>query len=185
MIESNATPGQTVGPFFHCALPYTGDNLLLPAGHPHAIRLYGTVYDGEGQGIPDALIELWQPDTDGAVVQQTGSLRRDGWEFTGWGRSATDAAGNYSFTTKVPGVCGDGRAPFFALTVFARGLLDALFTRAYLPHGDIGADPLLSDLDVKRRQTLLCAAQPDGYRFDLHLQGVAETVFLRYNATHS
>ena len=32
-----------------------------------------------------------------------GSLRRDGWTFTGWGRAATDPAGHYSFTTLAPG----------------------------------------------------------------------------------
>ena len=61
--------------------------------------------------------------------------------------------------------------------MFARGLLDALFTRAYLPDGDLLNDPLLSKLDPPRRRTLLCHAESDGYCFDIHLQGPSETVF--------
>ncbi len=117
-------------------------------------------------------MELWQPGPDGDVVAQPGSLRRDDDAFTGWGRCATDAAGHYSFTTLMP-------PAFFAITVFARGLLNRLFTRAYLPGGD--PDSLLAGLDAARRDTLVCAAEPTGYRFDIHLQGEHETVFLAYH----
>lgn len=176
------TPGQTVGPFFHCALPYDGDSDLVTPAHPGAVRLHGTVYDGSGEGVPDALVELWQPDSDGNVVQQPGSLRRDGRTFTGWGRSATDPGGRYRFSTVAPGPTTPGRPPFFAVTVFARGLLNRLFTRAYLPGGDFEADPLLGGLDAARRQTLICIAEADSvYRFDIYLQGRNETVFLTYH----
>ncbi|HZU46761.1 MAG TPA: protocatechuate 3,4-dioxygenase subunit alpha [Mycobacterium sp.] len=175
------TPGQTVGPFFHCALPYEGDSDLVTDAHVGAVRLHGTVYDGAGDGVPDALVELWQPDSKGNLVQQPGSLRRDGRTFTGWGRSATDAAGRYRFSTVMPGSPTPGRPAFFAITVFARGLLNRLFTRAYLPGGDFEADPLLTSIDSARRQTLICIAEPGAvYRFDIHLQGRNETVFLAY-----
>lgn len=170
MAELACTPGQTVGPYLGLGLPYPGDSQLVGAGHPQAVRLHGTVYDGAGQGVPDALVELWQPDGAGRIPQLPGSLRRDGTSFTGWGRCATDAAGQYSFTTVAPG----GRAPYFALAVFARGLLDRLFTRAYLPHDGPNADPALA--------ALVCIAESGcaGYRFDIHLQGPNETVFLEY-----
>jgi protocatechuate 3,4-dioxygenase alpha subunit len=174
------TPGQTVGPFFHCVLPYPGDNRLADDEHSGAVRLHGTVYDGFGAAIPDALVELWQPGPDGRVVARTGSLRRDLTTFTGWGRCATDDDGHYAFTTLRPGAPGPGRAAFFALAVFARGLLDCLFTRAYLPHEDAGAEPLLAGLRPERRKTLVCAGEPTGYRFDIRLQGDDETVFLAY-----
>ena len=82
----------------------------------------------------------------------------------------------------VPGSVDSGRAPFFAIAVFARGLLDRLFTRAYLPHGDPNADPLLATVEAGRRATLLCVAESGraAYRFDIHLQGPNETVFLAY-----
>ncbi|OBF57652.1 protocatechuate 3,4-dioxygenase subunit alpha [Mycobacterium sp. 852002-53434_SCH5985345] len=182
MAEFACTPGQTVGPFLDLGLPYPGDSALVDDGHPHAVRLHGTVYDGAGDGVPDALVELWQPDGTGRIPRQAGSLRRNVPTFTGWGRSATDAAGHYGFTTVTPGSASVGRPPFFALTVFARGLLDRLFTRAYLPGGDVSADPLLTSLDAERRASLLCDAESGcrQYRFDIHLQGPRETVFLTY-----
>ena len=166
------TPGQTVGPFFGYALPFPHDSELVPVGTPGAITLSGRVLDGAGEPVPDAILELWQAGVDGGVVQEQGSLRRDGQRFTGFGRASTDDDGRYAFTTLVPG------APFFAITVFARGLLNRLFTRAYLP--DMTGDPLLETLEADRRSTLLTTRDETGYVFDVHLQGERETVFLAY-----
>lgn len=176
------TPGQTVGPFFGLALPYPGGNELVPRSYPGAVRLHGRVIDGAGVPVPDALIEIWQADPSGRIVRQPGSLRRNGWTFTGWGRAATDDAGEYSFTTLVPGAAGPGQAPFIALAVFARGLLDRLFTRIYLPGDDaaLAADPLLRSLPSQRRGTLIATAEPGGFAFDVVLQDPGETVFLSY-----
>ena len=177
-----AAPGQTVGPFFHLGLPYDGGNELVPPGRPDAIRLHGRIVDGAGAGVPDAMVEIWQADPSGAVCRTPGSLRRDGWTFTGFGRAATDADGRYWFTTLEPGPTEPGRPPFFAVTVFARGLLDGLFTRAYLP-GDPAAraaDPLLAALAPERRETLIAVPEENGLRFDIHLQGDRETVFLAF-----
>ena len=173
------TAGQTVGPFFHYALPYPGDSELVPPGRADAVRFHGLVLDGAGDPVPDALLEIWQADAEGRIVQQPGSLRRDGFTFTGFGRAATDAAGHYSFSTVRPGATAPGAAPFVAVTVFARGLLNRLFTRAYLP-GDLGDDPLLSSVAKDRRHTLVAAGDAQGYRFDIRLQGEGETVFLRH-----
>lgn len=176
------TPGQTVGPFFGYALPFDRDNELVARSHPAALRLRGRVTDGQGRGVPDAMLELWQAAPDGSVVQQTGSLQRDGWTFTGWGRASTDADGNYVFTTLRPGASQPGRAPFFVLAVFARGLLNRLFTRAYLPDDAeaLADDPLLTSLEPERRETLVCRPDDHGYAFDVRLQGDGETVFIRY-----
>ncbi|HEY7988959.1 MAG TPA: protocatechuate 3,4-dioxygenase subunit alpha [Lapillicoccus sp.] len=182
MTDLVPTPGQTVGPFFGYALPFDRDNELVPLSHPSAVRFHGRVTDGHGVGVPDALLELWQAAPDGSVVQQDGSLRRDGWTFTGWGRASTDPEGGYAFTTLRPGPTEPGRAPFFAVTVFARGLLNRLFTRAYLPDDAeaLADDPLLTSLEPGRRSTLVCRADDHGYMFDVRLQGEDETVFLRY-----
>ncbi len=168
------TPGQTVGPFFGMALPYPADAELVPPAHPGAIRLFGCVLDGAGEPVPDALVEIWQPAPDGSVPQVAGSLNRDGWTFTGWGRAAVDRTGTYSFTTLRP-ARPDGAA-FFAVTVFARGLLDRLHTRAYLPDDPaaLAADPVLAGLDPGRRRTLVARAVDQGYRFDIRLQGSSE-----------
>jgi protocatechuate 3,4-dioxygenase, alpha subunit len=175
------TPGQTVGPFFGQALPYDGGNELVPAGRADAIRLHGVVYDGNGAPIPDAMIEIWQADANGVVSRETGSLHRDGWTFTGWGRAETERTGHYSFTTVLPGPTEEGKAPFFAVVVFARGLLDRLFTRIYLPgHPANDGDPLLASLTEEERATLVATAEPTGLRFDIRLQGEGETVFLQH-----
>ena len=178
-----ATPGQTVGPFYGYALPYPGDSELVPSGRADAIRLHGTVYDGAGQPVPDALIEIWQADEKGTVPQTSGSLRRDGFTFTGFGRAAVDAEGHYSFTTVRPGPTDDGAPAFFAMTVFARGLLNRLFTRVYLPDDEsaLAGDALLAvggrgpSVDAGRQ-----APTTDGYAFDIRLQGDGETVFLAF-----
>ncbi|MFI1993925.1 protocatechuate 3,4-dioxygenase subunit alpha [Actinoplanes sp. NPDC020271] len=178
----SAVPGQTVGPFFHLGLEYPQMNELVPPGNPRAIRLHGRVTDGAGAPVPDAVIEIWQADAHGHIVHQPGSLRRDGWTFTGWGRAATDPDGFYSFATVEPGRTTPDRPAFFAVTVFARGLLDRLFTRAYLPDAAeaLAADPLLAALDPERRDTLITERSDQGLVFDIHLQGANETVFLTY-----
>jgi protocatechuate 3,4-dioxygenase beta subunit len=77
-----ATPGQTVGPFFGYALPFERGSELVPPGSPNAIRLHGTVTDGDGKPVPDALLEIWQADAEGNVPMASGALKRDGWTFT-------------------------------------------------------------------------------------------------------
>lgn len=177
------TPGQTVGPFYGYALPFEKDNELLAPGSPGSIRLQGTVYDGAGETIPDAILEIWQPDAEGNIVQQTGSFHRDGYTFTGWGRGAVGNTGIYTFTTVNPGATKPGAAPFISVAVFARGLTNRLFTRIYLPENEeaLARDPLLSSLDPERRKTLIARRDPDGgLTFDIRLQGEGETVFLDF-----
>jgi len=177
------TPGQTVGPFYGYALPFEKDNELLASGSPGSLRLQGTVYDGAGETIPDAILEIWQPDADGRIVQRTGSLVRDGYTFTGWGRASVGHSGVYTFTTVNPGPTGSGAAPFISVAVFARGLMNRLFTRVYLPENEevLARDPLLRSLDPDRRRTLIARRDPDGgLTWDIRLQGEGETVFLDF-----
>jgi protocatechuate 3,4-dioxygenase alpha subunit len=180
MSTLTATPGQTIGPFFGYALPYDRANELVPPGSADSIRLHGRVVDGAGAPVPDALLEVWQADVDGVVSSATGSLRRDGWTFTGWGRASTDEDGHYSFSTVMPGATQPDSAPFFAITVFARGLLNRLFTRAYPPGPDLAKERLLCSVPADRRHTLIALPDERGLRFDIRLQGDDETVFLRY-----
>jgi protocatechuate 3,4-dioxygenase alpha subunit len=137
------------------------------------------VYDGAGDPVPDALLEIRQADASGTVPRVEGSIARDG-VFTGWGRAATDASGHYSFVTLEPGGSGAGRVAFFAMTVLARGLLDRLCTRAYVPSAALDDDPLLAALPADRRATLVAARDDGGLLFDIRLQGDGETVFLSY-----
>lgn len=165
------TPGQTVGPFFRFGVEFDRWNELVPPGSLGAIRLRGTVLDGAGAAVPDALLELWQADESGAIPVEQGSLRRDTGTFTGFGRTHTTPRGEFEFFTLEPG------AAFFALAVFARGLQDVLHTRIYLPEA---SDPFLEGLTPAERATIVAERTADGLRRDIRLQGETETVFLAY-----
>lgn len=176
------TAGQTIGPFFGFGLPYEGGNEVAHPWSPGSIVLTGGIYQGDGNPIPDAMIEIWQADSDGTVPTVRGSLVRDGYGFTGFGRTGTSDEGRYLFWTRNPGSI-DGGAPFIAVILFARGLPDKLHTRIYLPDDEaaLAADPLLSSLSADERATLIATRAPDGaLRHDIHLQGEKETVFLAY-----
>jgi protocatechuate 3,4-dioxygenase alpha subunit len=183
---SSLTPSQTVGPFLHIALHWPSGHLVVPEGTPGAIRIAGTLYDGAGAPVPDGLVEIWQADAAGRFTHPD-DLRGDAVVvpegFRGFGRCPTDADGRFEFLTVQPGalpVPGGGlQAPHLDVSVFARGLLDRVVTRLYLP-GEAAAnalDPVLSAVDEARRATLV--AVPDGTDlvFDIHLQGHHETVF--------
>jgi protocatechuate 3,4-dioxygenase, alpha subunit len=170
-----ATPSQTVGPFFAYALPYADGPRVVPEWRTDAVRIHGNVYDGAGEPLPDALLEIWQAGPDGETPAAPGALSRDGHGFAGFGRCGTDDDGHYWFSTVVPG----GPTPYIALLVFARGLLKPVITRIYFP-GEAGndGDPVLSGVPAERRDTLVAVREDERtYRFDVHLQGEKETVF--------
>jgi protocatechuate 3,4-dioxygenase alpha subunit len=174
------TPSQTVGPFFAYGLTGARYGLsqvvgaaLFPrdAAGEH-IRVFGRVLDGKGAAIPDAMLEAWQVDAAG----------RRGSGLDGFGRVETDAEGRFAFATVRPGSIGAPHAPHIGLIVLMRGLLTHLFTRIYFPEDAAlhEADPVLSRVPKDRRATLVGARVPDGYRFDIRMQGDGETAFLEF-----
>jgi protocatechuate 3,4-dioxygenase, alpha subunit len=177
------TPWQTVGPFFHFALPFETGPQLVDDDHLEAVRLSGVVLDGDGQPIPDALVEIWQAGPDGKFVQRTG-MREKPTAFRGFGRCSTNPAGEYRFVTVkpagVPTVDGKPQAPHIAMSVFARGMLRRVVTRLYFDdETDANAtDPLLTAIGGDRAGTLVARTTEGGYRFDVRFQGSDETVFL-------
>jgi protocatechuate 3,4-dioxygenase alpha subunit len=122
------------------------------------LSLAGHVLDGDGAPVTDACVEIWQ-----ATPAVPG--------FAGWGRCATDTRGAYRFVTLAP----DAAAPCLAVAIFARGLLQPLWTRVYFAEV---ADPLLGSLSPARRATLLAGGGGADWRWDIRLQGAGETVFL-------
>jgi protocatechuate 3,4-dioxygenase alpha subunit len=167
MSVQEITPSQTVGPFFGFALPYADGPVVVEGGD---LRVFGSVFDGGGELVPDALIEVLQADADG-------QFHADG--FRGFGRCQTRPAGHYAFTTTKPGSIGEGQAPHLAFLVHARGLLLHLHTRMYFPE-EVEAnaiDPVLNAVPAHRRHTLIGERTDDGVRFDIRLQGEGETVF--------
>ena len=180
------TPSQTVGPFFHDALLDENRSELVPPDHPDAIMIEGTVYDGEEEPVSDAMVEIWQANGAGRYNDPA-----DGREdlplderFSGFGRSATDAGGRFSFVTvkpgPVPGPDGAMQAPHIMVSVFARGLLKRVVTRIYFPDEGVpnANDPILSSIeDLGFRKTLVARDEGDALRFDIYLQGENQTAF--------
>jgi protocatechuate 3,4-dioxygenase, alpha subunit len=179
------TPSQTVGPFFHIGLHEEGSEQLVAPGDPEAIRLVGAVYDGRGEPVDDALVELWQANRHGRYNHPEDPREELPLEprFRGFARCATDASGEYRFVTVKPGPVphpgGETQAPHIDVSVFARGLLKRVVTRIYFPdERDANeADPVLSTVDPGRRSALVARVDDGALRFDIHLQGDHETPF--------
>jgi protocatechuate 3,4-dioxygenase, alpha subunit len=181
------TPSQTVGPYFHIGTDdgFIGGELVAP-DHADAVRLFGTVTDGEGLPVNDSMLEIWQANPAGRYAHPEDVREdlplEDG--FDGFGRTVTDASGRYEFVTikpgRVPGAGGSMQAPHIDVSVFARGLLKRLVTRVYFPDEDAAneADPVLSSVsDAEARASLVAVADDGGLRFDINLQGDRETTF--------
>ena len=179
------TPSQTVGPFFAIGLPWDAGPLAVAPDTPGSIRITGTVYDGAGDPVPDALLETWQADPDGRFADLRGyggGSQLDG--FRGFARCGTDVAdGRFEIVTVKPGPVPwpDGRqqAPHIDVSVLARGMLHRCVTRIYFEDEAERnqADPLLATVPDERRATLLARRSKGGYTFDVRLQGPGETVF--------
>jgi protocatechuate 3,4-dioxygenase, alpha subunit len=189
------TPSQTVGPFFKYGLTPNGayewndaftNNLVTSDASGDRIRVEGRVFDGDGQPVPDAMLEIWQADAQGRFSDPQDKRALPNSSFKGFGRCGTDPNGGFVFDTIKPGTVpdpdGKPQAPHLVLAIFARGMLLQLYTRIYLGgEAANAADPVLALVPSDRRNTLIAAREPGAgnavYRFDIHLQGDNETVF--------
>jgi protocatechuate 3,4-dioxygenase, alpha subunit len=175
------TPSQTVGPYFHIGLPYEDGPRLASGG----IRIGGRVFDGQGEPVDDAVVEIWQANAGGRYDHPEDTReevpRTEG--FRGFGRCATDGDGRYAFATVKPGPVphpdGGMQAPHVEVAVFARGLLKQVVTRIYFPDEPDAndADPVLTSVERERRPALVAQEDDGVLRFDVHLQGERETPF--------
>jgi protocatechuate 3,4-dioxygenase, alpha subunit len=179
------TPFQTVGPFFDFGMELDGGEIVAAeAAQGRHVVIEGSIRDGAGDPVVDAIVEVWQanaagryrhPDDDGDAPLDPAC--------DGFGRVPTSADGRFRFSTVMPGPVGgtDGRsqAPHIVVSVLARGVLTRLATRIYFedePSNSV--DPILELVPEDRRGTLLARkADPDRYVFDIVLQGPGETVF--------
>ena len=179
------TPSQTVGPFFAIGLPWAEGQIVIPRDTPGAIIISGKVYDGQGEAIPDALVETWQADPEGQFADlhaHGGPSRLAG--FRGFARCGTDGGDcRFEIVTVKPGRVrwpqGGEQAPHIDVSLFARGMLHRCVTRIYFAdEAEANAsDPVLQSVPAERRATLLAQPTENGYAFDIHLQGQDETVF--------
>ncbi len=183
---SGIAPFQTVGPFFQVLLGDARgrDVLVSEATQGTRVTIEGTVFDGAGAPMPDALVEIWQADAHGRYHhpedRRTGPVDA---AFTGFGRASTDETGGFVFETVKPGVVpgpgGRPQAPHILVSITARGVLTRYITRLYFDgESGNGADPVLQLVPEARRHTLVATHDRENvYRFDIRIQGADETVF--------
>lgn len=168
------TPSQTIGPFFAYGLTpeqygydfksLVGNDMVLDLEDEEPIEIRGTIYDGEGNPISDAMIELWQDDGEHKLYGRFGT--------------GTDAQNRFFFKTIKPKSV-NGQAPFIHVILFMRGQLLHSYTRIYFSDetGLNATDEVLSSVDAERRKTLIATKKGSRYIFDIHMQGDQETVF--------
>lgn len=190
------TPSQTAGPFVHIGLApgaagfdiyreELGGRIMADDTPGHRIRIEGRVLDGTGTPVKDVLVEVWQADGNGIHPHPEDPRNADcAPGFRGWARIVPDfETGVFTLDTikpgPVPGRRGAMQAPHLSLWLVARGINVGLQTRMYFGDEDNSADPILNLIEQPgRRQTLIAQAENGVYRFDIHLQGESETVFL-------
>lgn len=182
------TPSQTGGPYVHigCIPFFTGITSIYPedlgrspiadGALGEVITITGSVYDGTGWALRDAMLESWQADAAGIYPGQPGADAA----VSGFCRFAADAdTGEFTLRTVKPGRVGR-MAPHIAIWIAARGINIGLQTRIYFEDEVNDEDPIFKALEHKHRLPTLLArkAGPGTYRFDIRLQGEGETVFL-------
>lgn len=187
------TPSQTAGPYVHigCIPTFAGIEGVYPedlglspiedGAKGDVITIVGSVYDGTGWAMRDAMLESWQADAAGIYPGQDGADPK----VSGFCRFAADKdTGEYTLRTIKPGSVkgrnGQVFAPHISIWIVARGINIGLNTRIYFEDEDNSADPLLARIEQRPRvDTLIAKKTGDGtYRFDIRLQGEGETVFL-------
>ena len=155
----SATPSQTVGPLFAFALPYPGgETLTNEATLGERITVEGRVTDGEGAAVTDALIEIWQANSQGRYNHPDDTQERQlDPNFGGFGRVPRPMRkGWYRFHTikpgPVPGPGGRPQAPHINISVLGRGILKRMATRVYFADEAANADdPILALVPAERR----------------------------------
>jgi len=187
-----ATTWQTVGPFFKIGLEWLySDDIAGPGASGDRVTIEGRLLDGDGQPVPDGVLEIWQANSQGKYAHSDDTQDKPlESSFKGYGRIPTDDEGRFRFTTikpgRVPGPNAPGsqnklQAPHLVVSVFTRGLLRRLITRMYFPaepsnHEDFA----LNLVDPVRRHTLIAKKvdnRPATLEWTILLQGRNETVF--------
>ncbi len=152
------------------------------------IVVSGRLLDEGAKPVRGALIEVWQANAAGRykhkMDQHHAPLDPN---FSGFGRTLTDAEGRYKFISIKPGAYPWGnhanawRPAHVHFSIFGAGLLSRLVTQMYFP-GDplLAYDPIYNCIpDEKAKQGLISMfdwgnTSPEfalGYRFDIVLRG--------------
>lgn len=196
LVSLGHTLSETTGPVFgHLDVAEHEQDLTRQHADPpvgQRMILHGRVLDGDGKGVPDALLEIWQANSAGRYIHK--------WDpydapldpnFSGVGRCITDKDGQYRLVTIKPGPYPFGnhynawRPSHIHFSVFGPAFTTRLITQMYFP-GDplLPQDPIFNAIrDERARQRVICdfdldatvADWANAYRFDIVLRGPGAT----------
>jgi protocatechuate 3,4-dioxygenase beta subunit len=160
------------------------------AGEPigQRITLQGRVLDEDGRPIPQTLVEIWQANAAGRYTHQKDTNRAPlDPNFSGAGRTLTDADGRWRFITIMPGAYpwpnhhNAWRPRHVHFSLFGPNFLTRLITQMYFPGDPLHAlDPVMNTVpDPRGRERLICRfdinlTEPDwalGFEWDIVLRG--------------
>jgi protocatechuate 3,4-dioxygenase, beta subunit len=166
------------------------------AGEPLGERIIvsGRVRDEDGRPVAHTLVELWQCNAAGRYrhARDNHPAPIDP-NFSGAGRTITDADGRYRFITIKPGAYpwanhdNAWRPAHLHFSLFGRSIATRLVTQMYFPNDPLCAfDPMFQSVADRRAQQRLVSqfdlslTEPNralGYRFDIVLRGRESTPF--------
>jgi protocatechuate 3,4-dioxygenase alpha subunit len=187
-------PYCTIGPFFPGAFVTGCEDLTSFQGKQargQNIVLTGRVLEEGNRPILNAIVEIWQPDSNGVFRHPLDPRVAEADPgFFGWGRARTDAEGRYSFRTVMPGASnsyGEPRSPHLNLMLLAIGLTRRLVTTVFFGEApDSVRDPVLDCVADPAARARMFARREDGrngaagtpvYRYDIVTRGELETPF--------
>jgi protocatechuate 3,4-dioxygenase beta subunit len=190
------TLSEITGPVFGYGdlKPTDNDLTRQHKGEPIGERIIvsGRVLDENGKPVPHALVEVWQANSAGRYPHKVDRHNAPvDPNFSGAGRTLTDAKGQYRFLTIRPGEYpwrnhyNAWRPAHIHFSLFGRSFLTRLVTQMYFP-GDplLPYDPMFMSVpDEKARARLVSRfdlentvpEQALAYRFDIVLRGRAAT----------
>lgn len=196
-----ASLSEVTGPVFGYDVLKANDNDLTKqhAGDPIGERIVvsGRVLDANGHPVTNTLVEVWQANAAGRYPHQRDihNAPTDP-NFTGAGRTQTDAEGRYRFVTIRPGEYpwrnhyNAWRPAHIHFSLFGPAFSTRLVTQMYFP-GDplLDYDPMVTSIPDERARRRLVSAfdwettipeQALGYKFDIVLRGRDETPMENY-----
>ncbi|KYK46576.1 protocatechuate 3,4-dioxygenase subunit beta [Bradyrhizobium liaoningense] len=192
LIPMRHTLSELTGPVYGHETVREGDSDLTTqhSGEPIGERIivHGHVRDEDGRGVPNSLVEIWQANSCGRYVhvrdQHPAPLDPN---FTGAGRTVSDASGYYRFVTIKPGAYPWGnhhnawRPAHIHLSVFGHSFVTRLVTQMYFPNDPLFPfDPIFNSVPDERAQARMVSSfdlentKPEWalcYRFDIVLRG--------------
>lgn len=189
------TLSEVTGPVFRGELgPGDHDLTRQHGGEPIGERMVvtGRVLDEDERVVPNTLVEVWQANAAGRYRHENDRHHAPlDPNFTGCGRTLTDAQGWYRFVTIRPGAYpwrnhpNAWRPSHIHFSLFGPAFATRLVTQMYFP-GDplIPFDPIFNGTpDERARQRLISSfswehTTPEislGFRFDVVLRGRAAT----------